>query len=179
MQGDKEPVSMSDALGNAADPPTFEWRGKAYNLGRLCPKVIARFEQLILAAETESVRALRAVLTAGEYADAVSRLGRQVRTRAFGTGGELWTKYAAGEEAQTGFRLHVLALIREHHSEVTEDDVRAMLDEDADFVLMAADEAAPDFFAHVAAVLKLAPATMTPLIDRMRAAVRAGLSPTP
>lgn len=167
-----DPVSVQDVLGNAGEPPTFTWRGHTYKLGFFDAAVTARFEEFVIAAESESIRSLKGLVSDAEFNEAIARLGRLNRTREFKAGGSLWRKYVVGEEAGTGFVLHLLAMLRTHHPKISESDVKAMFEEEYEFLMLAADRAAPDFFAHAAAVLRIDPAVMAGLVKKFQDQIR-------
>lgn len=167
------PVSVQDVLGAAGEPPGFTWRGKQYKLGFPDGKAKARLEELICQAETAAVQALRAVVTPAEFAEHQRALGRMIRTREYRTrDGLVWHKYMLGEEAATGFQLYLLALLREFHPELTEDDVRNMLEEERDFVLFAADRVVPGFFTFLVAERALPAGLAGEATERFRRTLR-------
>lgn len=169
----ENPVSVQDVLGAAGEPPRFAWRGKEYKVGFPTQRVKARLEELIAGAETAAVQALRGVIPPTDFADQLARLGRQLRTREHRTrDGSLWQRYMVGEEAVTGFQLFLLALLREHQPDVTEDDLRAMLAEGGEFLLLAADRVVPGFFTWLEAELGAPKGTTAELAAKMAAELR-------
>lgn len=164
--------SVQDVLGTAGEPAVFQWKGTDYKFGTLDQRAKARFEELVAQAETAAVRALRGVLPDAEYVEERRTLGRQISERQYKTGGKLWAKYAGGEASDHGLILHVLSLLREHQPSVREEDVRAMFEEDGDFLLMAVNRAVPSFFEMAAEGRKMDPAAIAPAVRQTMQGIR-------
>jgi hypothetical protein len=168
-----EAASVQDVLGAAGTPPEFVWREKTYQLGFLTQAVKARYEQMVVSAERDAVKALERMLGAKEYADRVDAFGRKVRDREYRTGGTLWHLYTFGTEQATGFVLFLAALFQEHHPEVTPAVVKEMLEDDPRFLLFAADQAVPGFFEMAAGSLKGADlAALKPAVEAWQQVLR-------
>ena len=174
-----EPVvaSVQDVLGAAGEPPSFVWRGRRFKVGHPTPAVEARFEELIAEAEVQAVRSLRGLVPDDDYREEIRRLGRQTRDREYRTGkGSLWVRYTVGDQAAVGANLYLLALLREHHPDFSADDLRDALEEEQDFLLLAAERVIPGFFGWAGAKLKLPPGAVGTLVESVRARVRAHLA---
>lgn len=168
--------SVQDVLGAAGAPPEFVWRGKSYKMGFLTQAAQARFEELIIGAESATVSALKGRIPPDDYRDRLADLGRNVDLREYTAGGPLWQRYATGRDRDRGICLYLLALLREYQPELKETDVVAMLQEIPEFLHLVADRAVPGFFAYVAAGLKIPFATIEPMMLQAQSALRVPLT---
>lgn len=173
--------AVLDVLADAGPPLTVQYEGRTYRLGFPTQAAKARYENLVLKAETDMVLRQKAFLPPDDYQMRCDKLSEQINGRAFATGEPLWMKYSL---SPTGWLLWVQSLFGEHHPEITAEDVVKLLSAKGEEVRFLLGAVVPSFFAWTldlgAALVERVPegdrAKLTAELEKARLALPAALA---
>lgn len=147
--------SAADLLGAAADPPAVVDGPTAWKVGHPTQRAKARLEDMTAAVAVRETLALKPHLSADEFAPLWADVQADIRNREYRVGGRRWLEAVRSP----GWAVLLLtALVREHHPDATEDDVRGLMDREPEQVQAAVARVLPDFFRGVGRQLRLTPA---------------------
>lgn len=166
----EHPASTQDALGSAGACPEVRWGDKTYRVGFPTQRAKARLEALVAAQAVAEVRALRDSLDPAAYAEMFEAVNDAVRTRQHRTGGRMWQRALA---EPGGVLLFPLALFREHHPDMTPEELRALMIAEPEQVRAALLQVVPGFFRAVGEEIGATPAAVEALIAQWRATLSA------
>jgi len=168
--------SVGDVLGAAGEPPVIVHNGKTWKMGYPTKAAGERLEKLIVADAWASIKAAECGIPELDMSTRES-FHEAVRKRAYRTGGAMWSEAFNRTDGQI---LFYLSLFREHHPEVTKEDVISIMAECPDEFTTAMLLVTPRFFYVAAEAQGLPPAQRNKFVleqtAKFKAAVEAAKS---
>lgn len=149
-----EPLSVSDALGNAGPLPEVKWSGKTWKVGHPCPEAVAHAERLAARLAWDTVNDLRDVYDPKEFAELKASTTRDIQGKAWQFGGSLFNAMLSGPDGNAAV---LYACLKLNHPTLGIEDVRRMTQESRDDVELALLQVSPSFFSEAAERLSMPP----------------------
>lgn len=157
-------------LGAAGSPAELnDHKGRKWLIGHPTQKAKERLEKLATAKASANLRAMRDTLPEDEYEEHFERLSDKIATGDFKTWRSGWHKIVLAADG-SGTALFVLALLKEHHPDATEEDVVDLAVNCPEEIKLAMAQVLPPFMALIVEGLPIKEKQKALAIEKLKGA---------
>lgn len=142
MDGKEPAPGVQQMLGSSGECPTIRWGGKVYKLGHPNQTAKARLEDIASDAAVARIEAKEGKIKAKTFKSMLDRVCDRVCAGEFKTWASGWQETVWGD----GGALFALSLFREHHPDMTPEDVGKLIEACGGQYRIALAKVLPDFF---------------------------------
>lgn len=160
---------IADMLGAAGPCPEIEYNGRKWKIAPPVQGAKAELEELIISQAEQQIDARRGKCSAERFQRYEEQLQDSIESGEYRTLGKKWVRAITGP---LGPVLILQSLLRVHHKDASEADVRGLMASKSREVVRALARVAPDFFREVLGGSGLDPSQ----IEAIQAQMLAGLT---